>query len=109
MTADEVVAQSDSDAVATLDSATRSDRQHAAMQNISAVSQVRILVVQVKFLKAKPEPRLCTWICQSPTEQNLVGVLLALQDFSPYVNSSVDRITQFCDHVGVTDRYTGYR
>lgn len=28
---------------------------------------------------------------------------------NPYVSSSVDHIKQFCDHVGVTERYTGYR
>ena len=27
----------------------------------------------------------------------------------PYAHASTDRIKQFCDHIGVTDRYTGYR
>jgi len=27
----------------------------------------------------------------------------------PFVHNSVRRIQHFCDHVGVTDRYTGYR
>lgn len=28
---------------------------------------------------------------------------------APYAHVSIDRIRQFCDHIGVTDRYTGYR
>ena len=28
---------------------------------------------------------------------------------APYSHEAVDRIKQFCDHMGVTDRYTGYR
>jgi len=27
----------------------------------------------------------------------------------PFAGTSTDRIKQFCDHIGVTDRYTGYR
>lgn len=27
----------------------------------------------------------------------------------PYAHESVFRIKEFCNHVGVTDRYTGYR
>lgn len=33
----------------------------------------------------------------------------AEQDLSPFACQSVDRVKQFCDHIGVTDRYTGYR
>ncbi|KAK2151879.1 hypothetical protein LSH36_347g00009 [Paralvinella palmiformis] len=31
------------------------------------------------------------------------------RNMGPYAHESIDRIKQFCDHIGVTDRYTGYR
>lgn len=31
------------------------------------------------------------------------------QDLEPFTYTATDRIRQFGDHVGVTDRYTGYR
>jgi len=38
--------------------------------------------------------------------QNVQGVR---QEINPFVHASADRIRQFCDRMGVTDRYTGYR
>jgi hypothetical protein len=32
-----------------------------------------------------------------------------LQEMAPFTFQATDRIKQFGDHVGVTDRYTGYR
>ena len=36
-------------------------------------------------------------------------ILVPFQCLSPYANQSIDRLKQYCDHVGVTDRYTGYK
>lgn len=38
--------------------------------------------------------------------QNLKGVK---NELHPYAKSAQGRINQFCDYIGVTDRYTGYR
>ena len=32
-----------------------------------------------------------------------------LKELHPYAKSAQGRINQFCDYIGVTDRYTGYR
>lgn len=31
------------------------------------------------------------------------------KDMAPFAGQSTERIKQFCDHIGVTDRYTGFR
>lgn len=31
------------------------------------------------------------------------------QDMAPFTVGAADRVKQFGDHIGVTDRYTGYR
>lgn len=35
--------------------------------------------------------------------------LLFTQEMNPFTHGAADRIRQFGDHIGVTDRYTGYR
>ena len=34
---------------------------------------------------------------------------MTVQDMRPYAHDSMVRLKQYCDLVGVTDRYTGYR
>ena len=39
----------------------------------------------------------------------LVQVKISFQEMGPFTHGAADRIKQFGDHIGVTDRYTGYR
>lgn len=34
---------------------------------------------------------------------------MSFQELHPYAKSAQGRINQFCDYIGVTDRFTGYR
>jgi len=51
-----------------------------------------------------------TFLQDLKTQSAPGGDLSAIQqDMVTHASSSADRIRQFCDNVGVTDRYTGYR
>ena len=39
----------------------------------------------------------------------ITSFCLLFQDMAPFTYGAADRIKQFGDHIGVTDRYTGYR
>jgi len=58
-------------------------------------------VPKVKFMEENQVREMHHW-----AGQNLNGVK---NELHPYAKSAQGRINQFCDYIGVTDRYTGYR
>lgn len=78
------------------------ETHHIAMDKLRRAEEVSLL----SWFSSKCKPVIMKL---APEIQLHSCYVLPLQGMNPYVASSVDHIHQFCDHVGVTDRYTGFR
>eukprot|EP00918_Siedleckia_nematoides_P046325 GHVU01101540.1.p1 GENE.GHVU01101540.1~~GHVU01101540.1.p1 ORF type:complete len:318 (+),score=24.29 GHVU01101540.1:35-988(+) len=95
------------------DWASKFDPQHRSESQKAAVESIDRSQQNVQDIKRQLPQRAVDSLRDNQARERAQWTVNKLnnikQDMAPHARCSVDRIKQFCDHIGVTDRYTGYR